>query len=140
MAQPGGIHAAMSRKASEVNTAASVLADTTLVDGTVRVTGSGETTMDVAFPVWFAEMPVFLNGHSLESGHSPEDGNFPVASASVIAWDIRELSEQRTYYRGATLGIVQLGKEDMVGFLHFMFHGVAFVNPTIDDIQSTDVI
>lgn len=107
----------------------------------ILLKGSGEELVSVNFPIVFPEEPLFTFGAALADNHSAEDTNFPVASAVVAGWDVKEMSEQRNQYRGATVACVALGKEDQEVWIHCLFQGVAFSNPTgDDDTQLDDVI
>lgn len=101
----------------------------TVVTGTVKVKGSGEVTVDFDFPVQFVEKPTFTFGAELGMNHSPVAGSFPVSSATVVGWNLKEKSDQRKYYIGCTLAVVALGATDQRVLIHCVFQGKAFRSP-----------
>lgn len=111
-----------------------------VVECAIKVAGSGEVSTPVVFPVVFAEKPVPSFGHELDVNQSPEATNFPVCSVTVLSWKTRDMSEQRTFYTGAQLGIVTLGRERMRSIVHVTFRGLAFRDPTVGVVGLNETI
>lgn len=102
-----------------------------VVEAELDVHGSGEVSVDVKFPVVFAEKPHLAFGHELAANQSPEAGNYPVCSATVLRWATTDLPEQRTFWTGATVGVVCLGRPAMRSIVHVAFRALAFRDPVI---------
>lgn len=98
----------------------------------VALTGAGEASTLVSFPVTFVEEPVFYAGGAFQQSQGITDGSFPSFSAVVIGWDT---SEKRPglnvgdYYHGAGIAFVVGGVEEQTMFAHLSFEGKAFRNP-----------
>lgn len=107
------------------------------LQGFVQLDGSGETDVQVTFPLEFLEKPIFTYGHELAPNQSPERGAFPIASATVLSWVTRRTPGDNFTYVGANLGVVVLGQSDMVSILHYCFQGQSFSGPTGDNTSVT---
>lgn len=112
----------------------------TEVEARIKLVGSGEANMEVTFPVVFVERPSFVFGHELEENHSPEATNFPVCSATVLRWILKERPDDRAYYVGCDVGAVALGKSDMESYVHLVFKGDAIRGPSLQAPSTSDEI
>lgn len=111
-----------------------------VVEAQTKIAGSGEVAIDIKFPVVFAEKPHLSFGHELGPNQSPEATNFPVCSVTVLRWTTRELTDQRTFYVGATIGVVALGRENMRSVVHTTFRALAFRDPTMGPVALNEPI
>jgi len=104
----------------------------TEVSGRVLVSGTGELNVDVNFPVWFCERPIFTFGGELDENHSPLATLFPTISAVVINWEKKKEVEGVVdgYYIGASVAVVTTGRSGQALWLHWTVKGKALTNPT----------
>lgn len=106
-----------------------------IVKGTTQINGAGEVTVNVAFPVVYIQAPIFTYGSELVPGNVLVEGKFPIVSAVIAYWDVRQPDLGKyggpivTHYRGAKLGCVISGPEDQQILLHWLFTGMAITNP-----------
>lgn len=112
------------------------------VYGTVALSSSGETIVDISFPVEFVERPVVSFGAALQEDSKVILGMFPQVNAVVMEWVVNDTGAERKYYRGAKLGIRAVGGTDQSFYLDFRFEGTAMVNPTsgVEDDELDDEI
>lgn len=97
-----------------------------LAQGTVELEGSGETLVEVAFPITFTLPPIFAPGLELRGNTSLQWGAFPIWSATVGYWHTEDVAET-TNYIGATIGVVTFNAAR--ANFHYTFAGRSFVNP-----------
>lgn len=110
----------------------------TRVSGRILVVGTGEVSVDVPFPVAFAERPIFNFGGELDENHRATAGVYPTVSAVVVNWDKKgELPGVDGRYIGSSLAIVTSGVEGQQMWIHYSFEGKAIRNPIleIDDLD-----
>jgi hypothetical protein len=106
------------------------------VFGRVEFQGSGETTFDVKFPVWFVDPPQITFGAELGANQILEAGTFPRVNLMVRRWDVN-IRGGHTYYLGAQFIMVVDGPAEMVAIAHWQCEGTALTNPLTGDISST---
>lgn len=94
----------------------------------LEVSGDGESTIDVNFPVAFSEYPSCYSGGALQPGQVLVAGNFPTCSVMVGTWKTQEKGSH-LYYIGATLILVVGGPTTQLSVLHFHAEGKALQNP-----------
>lgn len=94
----------------------------------MEVSGDGEATVDVNFPVAFSEYPSCGMGGALAPGQVLVATNFPWCSVMVAAWKT-ETKNGHTYYVGATLALVCGGPTNQIVICHFHVEGKALQNP-----------
>jgi hypothetical protein len=97
-----------------------------VAQGIVELEGSGETIVDVLFPIRFSELPIFAPGLELRGNASLQMGDLPVWSATVGRW-ITENVSNSTLYAGATIGIVTFNAPR--ANFHYSFAGRSYVTP-----------
>ncbi len=100
------------------------------LQGFVQLDGSGETDVQIRFPMEFVEKPIFTYGHEMGPNQSATQGAFPIASATVLNWDIRKAPGDNDIYIGAHVGVVVLGPPEMISILHYSFQGQSFSGPS----------
>lgn len=94
----------------------------------MEVSGDGESTVDVNFPVAFSEYPSCYMGGALAPGQVLVATNFPWCSVMVAAWKT-DIKNGHLYYIGATLVLVVGGPTSQVCILHYHAEGKALQNP-----------
>lgn len=94
--------------------------------GTVEIEGAGEAIVDVAFPVRFADAPIFSAGLELRGSVALAWGKLPVWSATVAGWRTEAVANN-TLYVGATLAIVTFNAAR--SNLHYSFAGRSYTTP-----------
>ena len=119
-----------------VQTQKSVTGRPHAVIGQVFLGTTGETIVDISFPVRFLERPVFTPGGQLGEGSRLTRGAFPVVNAVVLSYETDTKADEGVvsgpakYYTGAKLGITAQGLSDQSFYLDYRFEGTALVNPT----------
>lgn len=108
------------------------------VQGHFSKKGAGEASIEVRFPVWFIEKPIFTFGGELAENTSPTTRKFPTISVIVLNWILQEYPGDINYYIGAILGPVSTGTSDQEIIVHWQFEGKALRNPTSDSGGTTD--
>lgn len=107
------------------------------VSGRVQVIGDGESSVNVTFPIIFAERPGFSFGFELAKGQLPAAGRFPTVSCGVFQWDSGEFAVTGVpRYFGATLMVVTTGNPRYL-YVHWHMEGRAFNNP-ITNVDTID--
>ena len=103
----------------------------TRVSGRVLLIGSGEATVDIPFPVYFVERPIFGFGGEMDDNFRVEALSFPTISAIVVDWVRVKAIENVTpgYYESATVAAVTTGQSDQQIWLHYSFEAQAIRNP-----------
>jgi hypothetical protein len=107
------------------------------VQGFFTLTGAGERSVEVDFPVWFVENPVLTFGGELAPNEFPEAGYYPTVSVVVLAWKLKTPTPEVNYYVGAHLGAVTTGKAAQVLIVHWQVEARALRNP-LGDAGGTD--
>ena len=128
---PRNFRGALEARQNDRNLAQNSLMSRTQVEARVDVHGSGESRVEIRFPVIFSEKPIFTFGGELALGSTPEETAYPVISVMVLTWTTIDKSDQRTYYTGCEVGVVCLGKERQRAIAHCLFEGMAFRDPTV---------
>lgn len=108
------------------------------VQGHLTLAGAGEASIEVRFPVWFIEKPIFTFGGELAEGESPTQTKYPTISAVVLRWILQEYPGDIHYWSGAILGAVSTGIPEQNLVLHWQFQGRALRNPTSDSGGDTN--
>ena len=122
------------RQASERARLEDSLARTQVVSGQFLLSGVGEATKAVKFPVKFIEKPLLSFGGELTENSSPVDGSFPTVSVVIGGWDleipgiVNQETPDRKYFVGATLLVVTTGVSESM-WIHWHVTGVAITNP-----------
>jgi hypothetical protein len=107
-----------------------------IVKGKIKINGGGDAEADINFPVWFIESPHMTFGGEVSGSVDLTLGSFPIISAIVGRWTIKELdsTETRTFgrkfYTGCQLLISVDGTTDVI--IHYQFTGTSITNPTGD--------
>jgi hypothetical protein len=105
------------------------------VSGFREILGAGENLIDVAFPVNFIQIPMFVNGSSLAPGSELVDDNYPVVSAIVAHWYVDEPdlelygSSARQFFKGAQIALTATGPETQRILFSWQFTGMAISSP-----------
>lgn len=107
------------------------------VQGFFTLTGAGELSVEVDFPVWFIENPICSFGGELAANEFPEAGFYPTVSVVVLAWKKEDRPGDVSYFSGAHLGAVTTGKAGQVLVVHWQMEGKALRNP-LGDAGGTD--
>ena len=127
----GQINAAMQRAIRDQRNYTETLAEQTVRDGNVHgfleLASSGEHLVDVTFPLYFVERPLFTSGLELGGNAWLTYGSFPVWSATVGGWRTEKVGDS-TLYSGARLGVVVFQNPSTV--LHYSFQGRTLTVPT----------
>jgi len=116
---------------ARVDRVESVAAQETRVNARVLIEGSGESLVEIVFPVTFGEQPFGpYIGAALVAGDSAKEQFYPQATGVVVQWRTfsRGISEQ-DFYTGATVAIRTDGKLDQKMWVSIKFEGVALTNP-----------
>lgn len=92
--------------------------------------GFGQAVIEVSFPVVFTEEPVFTTGQALEANEYVVD-IVPSITSIVLDWRKRVLTDDRTYWIGARIGVRVEGWEGMQFWLHYQFSGISLQNPVV---------
>jgi len=131
--QPTGVNVrrSLERRAAEQIMAGDRTMARVQVESRVDISGSGEVSVEIDFPVVYSAKPIFTFGGELDDNQTAEETNYPVISVMVVRWKTVERPEDRTFYVGATVAIVALGKENQRAIAHCLFEGLAFRDPTI---------
>lgn len=100
------------------------------IQGFFDVDGAGEALLDVNFPVWFMERPLFTFGAEMRDGNALETGKYPTISVVVLRWAFKDFPDGVSYFAGATLVVVALGTDAQSMLVHWQVEGKALRNPT----------
>lgn len=108
------------------------------VSGRVQVIGDGESSVEITFPVTFAERPGFSYGWELADYQRDRlvGGQLPTASIGVARWERDEKVTGIYVYTGAVLTIVTVNNPRYV-WVHWHMEGKAYQNP-IRDLDEPD--
>lgn len=102
--------------------------------------GVSNALVPIRFPVAYVDQPFFFYGAELPSYEWPDDCLYPQLHATVIDWDVRELSDDRRHYIGATVACRTNGWDGMEIFLDYLFIGVSFRNPVAPTLDIGEVL
>ena len=119
---------AFERRRGEVERGRSVQGQNFKITYFLEVSGAGESSVDVNFPVHFSEKPGVSFGGELLAGSVIEPANYPTCSVMVSAWKT-DPTKNHPYYTGATLLLVVTGAATQRTALHFHAEGKALVAP-----------
>lgn len=108
------------------------------VTGRVQVIGSGETSINVTFPVTFAERPGFSFGGELAENQIPTAGHLPTVNAVVASWTKIEKVTGIYHYTGAVMTFV-VSHNPNYCWVHWHMEGKAFQNP-INNLDGSDTL
>lgn len=100
------------------------------VQGFFDLDGAGEALLDVNFPVWFMERPLFTFGAEMRAGNALSVGAYPTISVLVLRWSMKDYPGGVSYFAGATLVVVADGTADQSMLVHWRVEGKALRNPT----------
>lgn len=132
--RPHSLPGALEGRRHEVERSTSILADRLEVEGFVELTGAGEATLEVEFPVAFTEIPSISDGGHLIEGQVLVAGQFPRWNVGVAQWrTMPNRPGAAPLYTGALLVIVAEGPEGMRSVAHYQFRGRALRNPISPD-------
>lgn len=109
------------------------------VQGHFTMNGAGEASIEVRFPVWFIEKPIFTFGGEMVEGESPTQTQYPTISVVVHRWILQEYPGDIHYFSGAILGPVSTGTEAQKLLVHWQCEGKALRNPTSDSGGDTNM-
>lgn len=98
------------------------------VFGRVDLQGSGETTFETKFPVWFTEAPQMSFGAELAANQILTAGKYPRVNLLVRRW-VQTRRGGTFYYTGAEFVVVVDGPNDMSSIAHWQCEGVGLTNP-----------
>lgn len=103
----------------------------TSVSGRVLINGTGEITVEVPFPVHFAERPIFTSAGELEVNNTATAGSYPGLDAIVVGWlkDKEVPGVTEGYYVGARIATKVRGSAGQRLWLHYRFEAKALRNP-----------
>lgn len=132
MGDPRG---ALELRRANLDRSASMTGGRISLDGFIDLSGVGEATIEVPFPMQFVERPVITSGGGeLAEGETLEAGRFPRWNVGVKDWRFTERSEGAArIYTGALLVVVCEGRDDpdrpQQSTAHYKVEGTAIVNP-----------
>jgi hypothetical protein len=125
------IQPALEGRRDELGKVAAASAKNYQVYGRVDFNGSGESTFDANFPVWFVEAPQLSFGGELGGNQILVAGNYPRVNVMVRTWMLTERSNY-TFYTGAQFVLVIEGPAEMTGVAHWQIEGVGLSNPIVE--------
>jgi hypothetical protein len=99
------------------------------IQGFFDVVGSGEALLDVPFPVWFMERPLFTFGGEMAPDQVLTTGAYPTLSVLVHRWRMKDHPGAKSYFTGATFIVVSGGADDQKLLVHWQMQGTALRNP-----------
>lgn len=100
------------------------------IEGFIDLNGAGEALLDVNFPVWFLEKPLFTFGGELAVDQVLTAGQFPTLSMLVQRWQMKDYPNNVSYFAGATLAIVITGPATQRLIGHWQVQAKALRNPS----------
>ena len=118
----------MESRRAEVERTVETFVKVNRLSGWIKISGTGELTQDVVFPMFYIERPSFSCGFELDEASPLETGNFPTYSVTVSSWQKATAGEIGEYWIGATLAIVLNGNADQIGIVHWQMEGKAMVD------------
>jgi hypothetical protein len=93
------------------------------VHGFAEIRGSGESLVDLSFPIDFLEKPLFTAGLELGDNTWPTSRQFPMWSATIVDWVEVDDGESAPLHTGATVAVVTNNVGDGIVILHYSFAG-----------------
>ncbi|QBQ74879.1 chitinase [Caudovirales GX15bay] len=96
--------------------------------GFVDLSGPGEATATISFPLVFAEKPVFTYGFEMGPSTWPVHGDFPIGTAVVMRWDQKMIGSTTTWV-GAQVAIMLVGIAGPA-VMHYDFKGKSLSLPS----------
>lgn len=133
-----GFRRAQARQETNKSNALSVAARPQVLSGQIQINGSGDSIVNIPFPIQFSQKPILSFGGDLEHGQSVTIGSLPTVSMIVTRWDIVGSPPLQLFYQGATVAIVTSGVDDQIMYAHYTFTGVALSNPTNGNSSSLE--
>lgn len=124
----------LERRRGEVETQRTAQAKVFQVYGRIEFSGSGETTFETHFPVWFIDAPQLSFGAELGGNQILEAGNFPRVNVMVRRWATANKGGH-IYYLGAEFVIVADGPTTMIATAHWQAEGTGLANPVASDAE-----
>lgn len=100
------------------------------IQGWFTLKGSGEALLDVSFPVWFLERPLFTFGAEMAADQVLTVGSYPTISVIVHRWAMKDFPGGVSYWKGATLIAVSGGSDEQALLVHWQVQGKALRNPS----------
>jgi hypothetical protein len=131
------IRQAFEHRRGEVERGRAVEGGVFIVEGVIALTGTGEATVDVNFPVRFIEKPVLVGGGGAADNQRIVVGEYPRWNVGVLRWHrvIDEEFPDQPTYKGCTLLIIVEGAtQDATTFLseaYWSARGKALNNPIV---------
>lgn len=125
------IHQAISniqQKQAEKSRVEDQIATVHSIDGLFMITGSGEASVFVNFPVKFIERPNLSFGFELDPSAVVAAGSYPSVSAVIGGWAKEGPSNKRTF-TGATILVVSTGPVTQKIWVHWTASAKATTNP-----------
>jgi hypothetical protein len=96
------------------------------LSGQLKISGAGETSVEVKFPVRFLEKPMFSCGWELEGNQDLVHGAFPGGHCVVYQWIYTDVpAAQHRFFTGAKLAIQTRGTNHQNMFLVYHFSGLS---------------
>jgi len=123
------LNSASERRRGELIRNSNVRGAPHVIPGFRELLGAGEILIEVSFPVNFIELPVFTYGASLAPGTELISGQYPVVSAVVAYWQVKQEGDSSEQFVGAELAVTASGPTDQRLLLNWQFSGVALTNP-----------
>lgn len=113
----------------------------TRYQGRVQILGSGDSTIDIPFPVKFSERPTVYCGLEFDEASWPTTGDYPTWGATVSSWQREGEIEGAFagYYIGATV-VIRIIAPAANFWLHYTFDGKALRNPISGMDSTSDAI
>jgi hypothetical protein len=105
--------------------------------GTIELSGAGESIVELAFPIRFAEKPIFTAGLEQMDCPGVQWGKFPIWSATIITFRT-EPSVGGPTYVGASVAVVTFDVPR--GYLHYNFAGRSYSNPVDSSTSVTQTL
>lgn len=99
------------------------------IQGFVNIVGAGEAILDVNFPVWFLEKPLFTFGGEMAPGEVLTAGQYPMISMIVHSWVMKDYPNNVSYFAGAHLIVVTTGSATQRLIGHWQAQAKALRNP-----------
>lgn len=131
------LRTALEARRGEVERDRAVAGGHWVAEGIIELLGTGETTVDVKFPVKFVERPLVFGGGGAVDNQRIVTGEFPIWQVGVLRWNrtTRPDVPDSPMYIGATLVIVVTGAVDDEATFQseawWMARGRALTNPTV---------
>jgi hypothetical protein len=99
------------------------------IGGKFLVSGAGEATTFVQFPIRFSQKPLITTGGEIANDAAPITRGLPIVSAVVSGWQTNRVNG-RLYYTGVYLGSVVQGLGTLRVFVNWIATGRGVMNPS----------